>query len=56
VKIRIIRILEDANIKLSSVLSNVDGAVGSRIIEDLITGKTHVDGLMQHYHGKNKSW
>lgn len=53
-KNRIIRILEDANIKLSSVLSNVDGAVGSRIIEDLIAGKTNVDGLMQHYHGKIK--
>lgn len=53
-KNRIIRILEDANIKLSSVLSNVDGAVGNRIIEDLITGKTNVDGLMQHYHGKIK--
>lgn len=38
-KNRIIRILEDANIKLSSVLSNVDGAVGSRIIEDLIQGR-----------------
>jgi transposase len=53
-KNRIIRILEDANIKLSSVLSNVDGAVGSRIIEDLIAGKTNIDGLMQHYHGKIK--
>ena len=39
-KNRIIRILEDANIKLSSVLTNVDGAVGSRIIDDLIAGKT----------------
>ena len=54
-KNRIIRILEDANIKLSSVLTNVDGAVGSRIIEDLIAGKTDVDGLMQHYHGKIKT-
>lgn len=53
-KNRIIRILEDANIKLSSVLSNVDGAVGSRIIDDLIAGKTNIDGLMQHYHGKIK--
>ena len=53
-KNRIIRILEDANIKLSSVLSNVDGAVGSRIIEDLIAGNTNIDGLMQHYHGKIK--
>lgn len=53
-KNRIIRVLEDANIKLSSVLSNVDGAVGSRIIDDLIAGKTNVGDLMKHYHGKIK--
>jgi len=53
-KNRIIRILEDSNIKLSSVLTNVDGAVGSRIIDDLIAGKTKVDQLMEHYHGKIK--
>ena len=35
-KNRIIKILEDANIKLSSVLSNVDGAVGTKVINDLI--------------------
>ena len=54
-KNRIIRILEDANIKLSSVLTNVDGAVGSRIIDDLIAGKTDINGLMQHYHGHIKA-
>jgi transposase len=54
-KNRIIRILEDANIKLSSVLTNVDGAVGSRIIDDLIAGKTNVEGLMEHYHGQIKA-
>ena len=54
-KSRIIKILEDANIKLSSVLSNVDGAVGTRIINDIIEGKTEVAGLMQHYHGKIKT-
>ncbi len=53
-KNRIIRKLEDANIKLSSVLSNVDRAVGSRIIGDLIAGKTNIEGLMQHFHGKIK--
>src|SRR5665648_480243 len=53
-KNRIIRILEDANIKLSSVLTNVDGAVGSRIIDDLIAGNTKVEQLMEHYHGKIK--
>jgi transposase len=54
-KNRIIRILEDANIKLSSVLTNVDGAFGSRIIDDLIAGKTDINGLMQHYHGHIKA-
>lgn len=54
-KNRIIKILEDANIKLSSVLSNVDGAAGSKIINDLIEGKTEPEQLLQHYHGKMKA-
>lgn len=54
-KSRIIKILEDANIKLSSVLSNVDGAVGTKIIDSLIEGKTEVSYLMQFYHGKIKT-
>jgi len=54
-KNRIIKILEDANIKLSSVLSNVDGVVGTKIINDIIEGKSDVDELMQHYHGKIKT-
>jgi len=53
-KNRIIKILEDANIKLSSVLSNVDGAVGTKIINDLINGETAVYRLIRHYHGKQK--
>ena len=53
-KNRIIKILEDTNIKLSSVLSNVDGVVGTKIINDLINGATAVDKLMLHYHGKQK--
>jgi transposase len=54
-KNRIIKILEDANIKLSSVLSNVDGAVGSRIIDSLIEGKSEVQELLKFYHGKIKT-
>jgi transposase len=54
-KNRIIKILEDANIKLSSVLTNVDGATGTKIINDLIAGKTDVDDLLHHYHGKMKA-
>jgi transposase len=53
-KNRIIKILEDANIKLSSVLSNVDGAVGTKIINDLINGETSAEHLIRHYHGKQK--
>jgi len=53
-KNRIIKILEDGNIKLSSVLSNVDGSVGSKIIDKMIEGVTDVDELMKFYHGKIK--
>jgi transposase len=54
-KNRIIRILEDANIKLNSVLTNVDGVTGTKIINDLISGKTQVEGLLKHYHGRIKA-
>lgn len=54
-KNRIIKILEDANIKLSSVLTNVDGATGTKIINDLISGTTDVNELLKHYHGKMKA-
>ena len=48
-KNRIIKILEDGNIKLSSVLSNIDGAVGSKIIDKMIEGVTDIDELMKFY-------
>lgn len=54
-KNRIIKILEDSNIKLSSVLSNVDGAVGTKIINSLIDGETDINKLMSFYHGKIKT-
>lgn len=54
-KNRLIRILEDANIKLSMVLSDVHGATGSKIINDIIDGKANVDELMKHIHGKVKA-
>jgi transposase len=50
-KNRIIKILEDANIKLSSVIKNIDGSVGSKIIDSLIRGQTDVDELVKFYHG-----
>lgn len=54
-KNRIIKILEDANIKLSSVLTNLDGAVGTKIINALIEGKSELEELMVFYHGKIKA-
>ena len=54
-KNRIIKVLEDANIKLSSVLSNVDGAVGTKIINSIIGGETDIEELMKFYHGKIKT-
>ena len=51
-KNRIIKILEDANIKLSMVLSEVNGASGTKIINDIIAGITNVDLLIAHIHGK----
>lgn len=53
-KNRIIKILEDCNIKLSSVLSNVDGAVGERLINDIINGETDTEKLIKYYHGRIK--
>ena len=53
-KNRIIKILESGNIKFSSVLSNVDGATGTKIIDRMIEGKADIDALMQFYHGKIK--
>ena len=53
-KNRIIKVLEGGNIKLSSVLTNVDGVVGTKIIDSMIEGKTDIDDLMQFYHGKIK--
>ena len=53
-KNRILKVLEGGNIKLSSVLTNVDGVVGTKIIDSLIAGKTDIDDLMQFYHGKIK--
>jgi len=52
-KNRVIRILEDANIKLSSVLSSTSGAVGTKLIDKICEGKevTMVD-IEEVYHKK----
>lgn len=51
-KNRIQKILEDANIKLSSVVSNMSGAVATKIIKALIDGEENVDELVKFHHGK----
>jgi len=53
-KNRIIRELEDANIKLSTVLQNVSGATGTKIINAIIEGETNPNDLIRFYHGKIK--
>lgn len=54
-KNRIQKVLEDANIKLSSVVSNTSGVVATGIIEGLMAGRTDLEALIdEHYHGKLK--
>ncbi len=54
-KNRIQKILEDANIKLSSVVSSTSGVVSTGIIEGLMAGRTDLEALIdEHYHGKLK--
>jgi transposase len=53
-KNRIIRELEDANIKLSTVLQDVSGATGTKIINAIIEGETNPEKLIRFYHGKIK--
>lgn len=55
-KNRIIKTLETANIKLSSVLSDVFGKTGSQIIGDIAQGKTDPKKLVKYIVGpvKNK--
>lgn len=52
-KNRIIRILEDANIKLSSVLSDMSGVVATRLIDKLVEKQVVTkEDVEEVYHGK----
>jgi len=52
-KNRIIRLLEDCNIKLSSVLSDTQGVVGTKLIDKLCaSGKVTMEDIEEVYHGK----
>lgn len=55
-KNRIIRVLEDANVKLSSVVSDTSGVTATYLINGLIAGRTDFEALVAEcYHGKLKS-
>ena len=55
-KNRVIRILEDCNIKLSSVLSDTQGVVGSKLIDKLCeTGRVSAEDIEGLYHGRLKA-
>lgn len=54
-KNRMIKFLEDCNIKLSSVVSDTQGVSATKIINDIIDGNDEVTHLLTHIHGKVKA-
>lgn len=55
-KNRIQKVLEDANIKLSSVVSDITGIVATKLIDGLIEGRTDLGRLIaESYHKKLKA-
>lgn len=54
-KNRMIKFLEDCNVKLSSVVSDTQGVSATKIINDIIDGKDDVNHLLTHIHGKVKA-
>lgn len=54
-KNRIHKLLEDANIKLSSVVSNLSGATATKIIDAMIEGEEDIDKLLKLRHGRMQS-
>jgi transposase len=54
-KNRIHKLLEDANIKLSSVVSNLSGATATKIIDAMIRGEENIEELLKYRHGKMQS-
>jgi transposase len=55
-KNRVHKILEDANIKLSSVVSDIDGVVARKLIEGIIANELSATELVeQYYHKKMKA-
>lgn len=54
-KNRIQKILEDANIKLSSVVSDMSGVTATKIISMMIDGEDNLEELVKLRHGKMKA-
>jgi transposase len=54
-KNRMIKFLEDCNIKLSSVVSDTQGVSATKIINDIIDGNDEVTHLLTHAHGRIKA-
>lgn len=54
-KNRIQKILEDANIKIFSVVSSTSGATATRIIEAMVEGEENIDELIKFRHGRIRS-
>jgi transposase len=55
-KNRIQKILEDANIKLSSVVNDTSGGVASKLINGLMEGRADLEAMIAEcYHGKMKA-
>lgn len=54
-KNRIHKLLEDANIKLSSVVSNLSGATATKIVDAMIGGEENIEELLKYRHGKMQS-
>lgn len=50
-----IKVLEDCNIKLSSVVSDVKGVSASKIINSIIDGEDDITHLLTHIHGRIKT-
>ncbi len=51
-KNRLQKILEDANIKLSSVVSDISGATATKIINAMQSGEEDIEELIKFRHGK----
>ena len=54
-KNRLQKILEDANVKLSCVLSNMSGSVATKIINAMLDGEEDIRELVKFRHGRMKA-